>query len=436
MRCHIHFLYATNQFIPSFTSIFDMNQYACKPNCIIILTCFFFNLFTLDSSRVNAQEKRLNQARFKNYVKSNSTVKVQTVDGQKIQRSTETSVSNITVPDTGKKVIVYQDRVAKLDLGSLKLYNEVTDGKLPDGDVKVIPEIHVESSDDHAGAITYRVIFTMKQPLFFDADLNKFSGKLGFLLMSDSDNAISIKEPVNIEVRSDEIKSITPDKLTIDHLSIPSTDIDLLADHVTDSISVRVATVSNPQGYIAFLKVHPVLEISSNRKSIQGLGIQETEINVRIYGSKSSDSVKVVFSAEKGTIKPSSVNLKYNEPAKVLLRSEGLGKSKITASSSQSNSNPLVFDFNFPLYFLLASLFGGLLGGFVKYFTSDKEKSLQKIVIVAILTGLIVAAVYYGLGISLIGVKISAILNEIAVFALSALGAIFGISSLKTGSNE
>jgi len=112
-----------------------------------------------------------------------------------------------------------------------------------------------------------------------------------------------------------------------------------------------------------------------------------------------------------------------------------LGKSKITASTSQSNSNALVFDFNFPLYFLLALLFGGLLGWFVNFFTSDKKKSLQKIVIVGILTGLIVAAVYYGLGISLIGIKISAILNEIAVFALSALGAIVGISSLKTGNN-
>ena len=75
------------------------------------------------------------------------------------------------------------------------------------------------------------------------------------------------------------------------------------------------------------------------------------------------------------------------------------------------------------------------MGWFVNFFTSDKKKSLQKIVIVGILTGLIVAAVYYGLGISLIGIKISAILNEIAVFALSALGAIVGISSLKTGNN-
>jgi uncharacterized membrane protein len=71
----------------------------------------------------------------------------------------------------------------------------------------------------------------------------------------------------------------------------------------------------------------------------------------------------------------------------------------------------------------------------VKFLSSDKKKrSLQKIVIGGVFTGLIVAAAYYGLGISVIGIKISALVNEIAVFALSALGAIFGITLPKPDS--
>jgi hypothetical protein len=61
---------------------------------------------------------------------------------------------------------------------------------------------------------------------------------------------------------------------------------------------------------------------------------------------------------------------------------------------------------------------------------------MRKIVIGGILTGLIVAAAYYGLGISVIGIRISALVNEIAVFALSALGAIVGIRLPKPGSAE
>jgi len=410
-----------------------MKRDACKPTCNILFPLSTLILISFFSAS-NAQVKKVNPALFRNYIKPNSNVSVQTVTDQKVRRSTTTTLNNVVVPDTGKSVVLYQNRIAKLDVASLQKYTSVTEGKLPNEDVKVIPELHVESATDRGEVITYRVLFTMKQPLSYNANSNSFTGKIGFLLMSDSDNTASVKEPVKIEVRSDEAKSIAPAKLAIDHLSIPSTDVDVVAENVTDSISVRVGTVSNPEGYVTFLKVKPVLEISANRKGLQGLGIEETEIDVRLKGYNSADSVKVVFNPGKGTITPSSVFVKYNEPATVMLRSQGLGDSKITATTSNLNSNSLVFEFNFPWYFLLASLIGGLLGGFVKFLSSDKKKeSLQKIVIGGVLTGLIVAAAYYGLGISLIGIKISAIVNEIAVFALSALGAIVGISLPKPG---
>lgn len=410
-----------------------MKRDACKPTCNILFPLSTLILISFFSAS-NAQVKKVNPALFRNYIKPNSNVSVQTVADQKVRRSTTTTLNNVVVPDTGKSVVLYQNRIAKLDVASLQKYTSVTEGKLPNEDVKVIPELHVESATDRGEVITYRVLFTMKQPLSYNANSNSFTGKIGFLLMSDSDNTASVKEPVKIEVRSDEAKSIAPAKLAIDHLSIPSTDVDVVAENVTDSISVRVGTVSNPEGYVTFLKVKPVLEISANRKGLQGLGIEETEIDVRLKGYNSADSVKVVFNPGKGTITPSSVFVKYNEPATVMLRSQGLGDSKITATTSNLNSNSLVFEFNFPWYFLLASLIGGLLGGFVKFLSSDKKKeSLQKIIIGGVLTGLIVAAAYYGLGISLIGIKISAIVNEIAVFALSALGAIVGISLPKPG---
>jgi hypothetical protein len=410
-----------------------MKRDACKPTCNISFPLSTLILISFFSAS-NAQVRKVNPALFRNYIKPNSNVSVQAVTDQKVRGSTTTNLNDIVVPDTGKSVVLYQNRIAKLDVASLQKYTSVTEGKLPNEDVKVIPELHVESANDRGEVITYRVLFTMKQFLSYDANSNSFTAKIGFLLMSDSDNTASVKEPVKVEVRSDEAKSIAPAKLAIDHLSIPSTDVDVVAENVTDSISVRVGTVSNPEGYVTFLKVKPVLEISANRKGLQGLGIEETEIDVRLKGYNSADSVKVVFNPGKGTITPSSVFVKYNEPATVMLRSQGLGDSKITASTSNLNSNSLVFEFNFPWYFLLASLIGGLSGGFVKFLSSDKKKeSLQKIVIGGVLTGLIVAAAYYGLGISLIGIKISALVNEIAVFALSALGAIVGISLPKPG---
>ena len=413
-----------------------MKQYASKPHCSTLLSVFTLTLLAFFSSSLNAQPKRVNPAIFRNYIKPNSNVTVKTVAAQEVRHSTTASLNNIVVPDSGKVVVMNPERrITKLDAASLQKYTSVTEGKLPNQDVEVIPETHLEVATGEA--IAYRILFTMKQPLSFDANSNSYKGKIGFLLMSDSDNTALVKEPVKIEVRSDKTKSIVPDKFSIDHLSIESTDVDLVAENVADSISVRVSTVSNPEGYVAFLKVEPALEIFANRKELQGLGIEETEIEVRLKGSNSADSAKVVFSPEKGTITPSSINVKYREPAIVTLRSQGLGNSKITASTSSLNSNSLEFAFDFPWAFLLASLIGGLLGGFVKFLSSDKTKrSMQKIVIGGILTGLIVAAVYYGLGISVIGIKISALVNEIAVFALSALGAIVGIQLPKAGTAE
>jgi len=416
-----------------------MKQYVCKPRCNILTPVFTLILVAFVSIYSNAQGRKVNPAIFRNYIKPNSSVTVKTVAAQKVRESTTTPVNNIFVPDTGKIVVLDADRrITQLDAVSLKKYASVTKGKLPSADVKMIPETHLEAANGEA--IAYRILFTMKQPLSYDANSNSFKGKIGFLLMSDSDNTAPVKEPVKIEVRSDKTRSIVPDKFAIDHLSIESTDVDLeVAGNVTDSIGVRVGTVSNPEGYVTFIKVEPGLEISSNRKALQGLGIEETEIDVELKGSTSADSAKVVFSAEKGTITPSSISVKYSEPAIVTLRSEGLGDSKISASTSRLNSNSLVFVFKFPLAFLLAALIGGLSGGVVKFLSSDKtrrKKSMQKIVIGGILTGLIVAAAYYGLGISVIGIKISALVNEIAVFALSALGAIVGISLPKPGSAQ
>jgi len=414
-----------------------MKQYACQLTFSTLLVSFTLTLIAFFPISSNAQKRKLNPALFRNYVKPNSNVDVKTVADQKVRETTTTTSNNIVVPDKGKSVILYQDRVTKIDMVSLKKYDSVTEGKLPDKDVKVIPELHVEAATGNGGTLTYRILFTMKQPLSYDASSNSFKGKIGFLLMSDSDNTVPVKEPVKIEVRSDKTKSIVPDKVAIDHLSIESTDVDLVADNVADSISVSVSTVSHPEGYVTFLQVEPALEISTNRKELQGFGIEETDIDVKLKGSTSADSVKVVFSAEKGTITPGSINVKFRDPAIVTLRSQGLGNSKITASASSLNSSSLVFMFNFPWAFLLASLIGGLLGGFVKFLSSDKKKKfLQKIVIGGVLTGLIVAAAYYGLGISVIGIKISAFVNEIAVFALSALGAIVGIRLPKPAVSE
>ena len=156
------------------------------------------------------------------------------------------------------------------------------------------------------------------------------------------------------------------------------------------------------------------------------MGIQKIPVTVRLLGSNSSDSVKVIFNPGKGTIEPEFLYVQYNKPETVYLRSEGTGDCKLTATAAAITSNELNVKFIFPWLFLGAALFGGIAGSFAKYL--KEKESTTKLIVAAILAGIIGAAAYYGLGVNLLGISLAAGLNELAVFALSALCAYFGLS--------
>jgi hypothetical protein len=125
----------------------------------------------------------------------------------------------------------------------------------------VIPELHVEADSGQADPIAYRIVFTSLQPLHYNDSLKKFTANLAFLLMNESGDNTAHIDPVKIEVNSDDATFIKPRSFEIDHLSIPSSDVELIADNVNDSASIKVITVSNPLGYTTYLKVKPSLEL-------------------------------------------------------------------------------------------------------------------------------------------------------------------------------
>lgn len=385
----------------------------------------------------SAQVTRLKPRVYDNYIRSGSTVKIQTLEGERIKNTDTSVVNNVQLPADKKNIIRYENKIAVLDAASLQKFKEEEKTDLTNGEVKVIPELHVEPASGQADATAYRIIFTSQQPLRYNDTLKKFSAKLAFLLMNESGNNTASIEPVKIEVTSDEAMSIKPGSFEINHLSIPSTNVELITDNVDDSAKVKVITVSNPSGYITYLKVKPVLELSSNRTKLQGLGIQQIPIAVSFSGSKSFDSVSVTFNPEKGTVSPNPLKMRYNETATAYLRSEGIGKTVLVATASSIKSNPLPLTYTFPWPFLLATILGGLAGTFIRQNTKGARKKItSKVILVGIVTGLIGAAAYYVLGINLLGLSFSAAFNEIAVFVISALFAYFGISIIKPGAKE
>jgi hypothetical protein len=297
---------------------------------------------------------RLKASTYENYIKTNSTVKVQTMEGHKIEEVKNASSNNIMIDPDKKNVIRYDDKITVLDKKSFQNLDEFVPTSQAQ-EVKVLPELHVDPISGQAEVTTYRIVFTLQQPFTYTAPLNKYIAKLAFLLINESgDNSAAI-QPVKIEVRSNEIASIQPESFEIKHLSLPSSSVELEADRLMDSVAINVITASNTSGYSTYLKVKPRLEISTGGKTLQGLGVDETPITIRFIGSNSSDSVLLNFNAEKGKITPMSRYVQFNKPSTVMLRSGGTGNCKIVALGNSYESNELQLKFIFPWYFLLAS---------------------------------------------------------------------------------
>lgn len=348
------------------------------------------------------------------------------MEGHRIEEVKNAPSNNIMIEPDKKNIIRYEDKITVLDKKSFQNLNDFVPAAQAQ-EVKVLPELHVDPLSGQGEVTTYRIIFTLQQPFTYAATVNKYIAKLAFLLISESGDNDAAIQPVKIEVRSNEISSVNPESFEIKHLSLPSSSVQLEADRLTDSVAINVFTASNTSGYSTFLKVKPRLEISTGSKTLQGLGVDEMPITVRFIGSNSPDSVLLNFNTEKGKLTPMSRYIQFNKPATVLLRTGGTGNCKIVALGNSYESNELLLKFIFPWYFLLASLLGGLAGTAIKPEEKSGKRFTGKKFIVGIITGIIGAAAYYFLGINLLGLNLQGPLTEIAVFAVSALFAYFGI---------
>jgi hypothetical protein len=119
----------------------------------------------------------------------------------------------------------------------------------------------------------------------------------------------------------------------------------------------------------------------------------------------------------------------------VKLRSAGLGPATVSARAPGWLPVQTTITYRWPIVFLAAALLGGLLGAFVGLgdLRRRSRSALVRSATRGILVGVVVSAVYFGIGINLLQFQVDVrFFNEIAVFALAALAAMFGIPALST----
>jgi hypothetical protein len=290
---------------------------------------------------------------------------------------------------------------------------------------KLIPEMYLIPGNTAAEDKAFWVFFTTSFPLQYNLDEKLYKGMIGFILLENSEDPGSSEsiDPVLLEVNSDEIGMITPRRIEIDHLNIPSSEITLAQRSLSDSARLRIITASNLEGYETYIHVESPLSINCEKKSLQGYGIQKAPITVTLSGPQSSDSVDIRFRVNRGSVDPATLRLTTNQSETVYLRSEGVGQAEISAFAPDFKSNTAEILYIFPKTFLIFAFLGGILGVAGKYLQSGSKKFSLKTWVGGILFGFLAVGVWYVMGINLLGFTLPDIYNEASVLFIGALAA-------------
>lgn len=390
----------------------------------IILLLFLIPFFVATGQETRRQ---LNQRI--NSLPPTQKVKVQEYENTQKKAEEVVDAGSFSLPDNMNKLIIakYDDQIIKVTEPEKEKMERKFNLNIPKNNLKIIPEYYVFAPEGNNEELIVTPVIINSKPLTYDKDKG-YEAELNFILYSESagENGQKVKSPIHLEIKSP-ILQPDPEQLSIEHVNLPSTRVKVFTKSANDSVELRIITNSNiPEGYPYFLKVTPVLEINTNRPSMQGLGIQEIPISVQFKGSGNSKKENVIVKSSSGIVEPSSFKLAYNEIKMVKLRSEGLDSINIQASTSSSevaiqDSNIIVIHQKFPFAFLTFSLIGGLLGVLIRFGFQRSKKYPWKLFMAGILMGFLGAVIYYVLGISFFKVEMSSIMNEFAVLGFSAL---------------
>jgi hypothetical protein len=180
--------------------------------------------------------------------------------------------------------------------------------------------------------------------------------------------------------------------------------------------------------------VSPYIRISADRSVIQGLGVEKTDVRVRLTGTRNPDKITVPLWSEKGILEPAEVVLSGESPsARVTLISQGTGNVVVRPDVPGYVVTSTLVTFTWPWRFLFFAIVGAIGGTFIRLLNKEKKKKPMTLPLVAgTLTGLLVALAYFGLGLNLTMIAFDfSHATEIAVLVLSALGGYLGSLDLK-----
>jgi hypothetical protein len=319
------------------------------------------------------------------------------------------------------------------DVDSLRLKpSQVLVAELPDTSHRYLPFLFL-AADPHAARPLALRAYVEGGPLEFTGTAFRGSVALGLVDTLQPGRTVTLAVPIWFHLSAEE-GAVHPADVPIRHTSLPPSAAVVTAATPGDSLRLLVQPALTLTPIATWLAVHrTLLTLEPATARIAGFGLGRTELHVSLPTVAGAARRDVVLSARRGTPDPSSVALAGGETGRSAIRSSGVGRDTITATSGPLRSAPLELVYGWPLLFFAASLLGGIVGSLMDCEAIRRRgtpASRRAFVVSGVAAG-IFAAVAIVIGLNVTGVDLPETSGEAVVFVVAALGTLLGLRGLR-----
>jgi hypothetical protein len=319
------------------------------------------------------------------------------------------------------------------DVDSLRLRpTQVLVAELRDTSHRFLPFLFL-AADPHAARPLALRAYVEGGPLEFTGTAFRGSVVLGLVDTLQPGRTVTLPVPIWFHLSAEE-GEVHPADVPIRHTSLPPSAAVVTAATPGDSLRVLVQPALTLTPITTWLVVHrTLLTLEPATARIAGFGLGRTELHVSLPTVAGAARRDVVLSARRGTPDPSIVALAGGETGRSGIRSSGVGRDTITATSGPLRSAPLELVYGWPFLFFAASLFGGIVGSLMDCEAIRRRgtpASRRAFVVSGVAAG-IFAAVAIVIGLNVTGVDLPETSGEAVVFVVAALGTVLGLRGLR-----
>ena len=347
------------------------------------------------------------------------------------------------VVSASQAVVVRRDEVLAASTGTTPVFTRVVPARVaapaPSGNsgagvdsVFTLPFTYV-GFDIAGNTPGYQPTLTSLGGLRYSPRERTFVGKfaVGLELTDTPGELRELQNTVSMNFGGD-ADSISPITVAFKRTGGPETIVSVYRSVPQDSLRVLIIPKFDPRNPATlWLAVRPTITFQTPPARMQGFGVESRTLKIGTRGLRLSDSIDVAVSSNAGSLSDDQVRVGSGGGSVKLRSSGGLETAEIRATSAGFEDAEANVEFVFPYLFLVASLLGGTAGALwaeLQHKRRGTVASAAKRFTGALIGALLATVIYVGLGVSLLPAAINApLVNEIAVFAFSALGGMYGL---------